>query len=91
MDDIRLWLHAIRLGWRIVDGSLVFCSAWRDEEREAGISAIEKTTKILKDVMNNICGWLTLTIETEDMFQGVLPTLDLEIWVTESNEVMYQY
>ena len=32
MDDVRIWLRAIRLGWRWVDGKLVFNSSWRMEE-----------------------------------------------------------
>ena len=55
------------------------------------MTSLQKTTEVLRDIMNNICGWLTLTMETEDMFQGVLPTLDLEIWVTCNNEVLFQY
>ena len=62
MDDIRLWLHAIRLGWRVVDGSLVFKRSWRNEELEAGITAMEKTTEVLQCIMNSICGWLNLTM-----------------------------
>ena len=63
----------------MVDGSLVFKSSWRKEEMLAGMTGLEKTTEILKQIMNDICGWLTLTMETEDMFNGMLPTLDLEI------------
>ena len=55
------------------------------------MTSLEKTTEVLKAIMNGICGWLIFSMETEDMFQGVLPTLDLELWVTESNLVMYQY
>ena len=34
MDDIRIWMHAIRLGWRMVDGHLMFRSCWRKEESD---------------------------------------------------------
>ena len=91
MDDIRLWLHAIRLGWRMINGSLIFKSSWRKEERQAGVTALKKTTDILEQAMNNICSWLVLTMETEEMFGGVLPTLDLEIWINAENMVLYQY
>ena len=30
-------------------------------------------------------------METDDMFNGVLPTLDLEIWVRPNNKVLFQY
>ena len=91
MDDIRLWLHAIRLGWRLVEGELVYKREWRLEEEGIGVTSLEKTTQILKDIMNSICGWLTLTMETEDMFGGVLPTLDLELWVRADNKVLFKY
>ena len=41
---------------------------------------MKKTTDILEQEMNNICDWLVVTMENEEMFGGVLPTLDLEIW-----------
>ena len=91
MDDIRVSLHAVRLGWRVVDGNLEFRSRWRKEEIQAGMTSLQKTTEGLRDIMNGICGWLTLTMEKEDIFDGVLPTLDLEIWVTANNKVLYQY
>ena len=91
MDNIRVWCHAVRLGWRMVDGVLMFSSKWRQEERLAGVTPLQKTTKVLEDIMNGICGWLVLTMETEDMFNGVLPTLDLEIWVRDDNKILYQY
>ena len=91
MDDIRLWLHAIQLGWRVVDGSLVFKRSWRNEEMEAGITAMEKTTEVLQCIMNSICGWLNLTMENETMFGGVLPTLDLQLWIRDDNKVMFMY
>jgi hypothetical protein len=28
MDDIRVWLHAVRLGWRMVNGELRFSTKW---------------------------------------------------------------
>ena len=68
MDDIRVWLHAIRLGWRIVDGELRFRGEWLDEERRENITPLQKTTRVLEGIMNGICGWLNLTMETEDMF-----------------------
>ena len=85
MDDIRIWLHAIRLGWRVMDGILQYKRIWMEEERELEMTALQKTTEVLKDLMNGVCGWLTLTMETEDMFDGWLPPLDLEIRMTEDN------
>ena len=38
--------------------------------------------------MNIICGWLRLTMETEEMFDGRIPTLDVMIWVEESSNLI---
>ena len=55
MDDIRVWLHGIRLGWRMVDDKLIFRQSWQMEERSAGMTALEKTTSILQSIMNGKC------------------------------------
>ena len=55
------------------------------------MTALQKTTEVLQEIMNGICGWLSLTMETEEMFGGSLPTLDLEIQTTADNKVMFQY
>ena len=91
MDDIRVWLHTFRLVWRMVDGVLVYRKEWRLEEIIAGMTPMQKTTKVLQDVMNRICGWLVLTMETEEMFGGWLPTLDLEIRIRDDNKVIFRY
>ena len=83
MDDIRIWLHAIRLGWRMVEGELLFRKSWKEEEEKNQMSILQKTTEVLESIMNGICGWLNLTMETAEMFNGKLPTLDLEIWVDD--------
>ena len=70
---------------------LVFKKAWQEEERQAGMTALEKTTEIMEEVMNSICGWLNITMETEIMFGGMLPTLDLQIWIRPDNKVLFKY
>ena len=62
---------------------------WREEELPKNMTGLEKTTEILKAMMNSICNFLSLTMETEVDFNGVLPTLDLSIWVREDNKTMY--
>ena len=69
----------------------MYKNAWRLEEERDGMTILAKTTQVLERIMNSICSWLELTMETEEMFNGVLPTLDLEIWVTESNKIMFSF
>ena len=38
MDDIRIFLMAIRLGWRWTDGGLRYRSSWRLEEEQAELN-----------------------------------------------------
>jgi hypothetical protein len=58
------------------------------EEESTGMSATSKAA----EVMNSICGWLKLTMETEEMFDGKLPTLDVMIWVEETtNLIMFSF
>ena len=88
MDDIRLWCYSIRLGWRWVEGELVFSRSWKQEEEEKGMSGLEKTIEVIRCMMNSVCDFMTLTMESILDFDGVLPTLDLSIWVAESNMTM---
>ena len=64
MDDIRIWCYSVRLGWRWMEGELVFSLEWRQEELAGGMTGLEKTTDILKAMMNSICNFLSLTMET---------------------------
>ena len=91
MDDVRMFLRSIRLGWRLVNDELVYKEVWKEKEMKAGMTGLENTTEILEGVMNGICGWLVLTMETEIMFDGTLPTLDLQLWVNRENKVVYKY
>ena len=77
MDDLRVWMFGVRLGWRWTDGGLYYSSEWRNEEQEAGMTGLQKTVEILHGMMNVVCDFLTMTMETEDEFGGKLPTLDL--------------
>ena len=42
MDDIRGWLHAIRLGWRFVEGMLLYKKECKLEEEERGMTSLQK-------------------------------------------------
>ena len=92
MDDVRVWLRAVRLGWRWVDGELVYKHSWRLEEEEKKLTKLQKTSEIMEGMMNSICSWLKLTMEHEEMFaSGKLPTLDLVLWVNDKNKILYSF
>ena len=88
MDDVRVWLAAVRLGWRWMSGRLMYKEEWMMEERGLGMTPLTKTTEIIEGMMNSICSWLVLTMETEEMFEDKkLPTLDIKIWVEVEDNV----
>ena len=64
-----------------------FSTEWRTEE---GMTGLQKTVEIIKNMMNSICDLLVLTMESGNGFPGGrLPTLDLNIWVGEDNVTRY--
>ena len=63
----------------------------KQEEHETCTTGLQKTVEILHGMMNQACTFLTMTMETADDFNGVLPTLDLELWVREDNKTMYSF
>ena len=90
MDDI--WLWSIRRGWRWTGHALEYYKEWREEDRKKGLTTLQKTTEILSGMMNSICAFLTLTMETADDFpDNRLPTLDLNIWVGMDNHIYYVF
>jgi hypothetical protein len=90
MDDIRIWLWSIRMGWRWTGRELEYCGQWREEDRRKGLTPLQKTTEVLSRMMNSICGYLTLNMETGDDFEdGRLPTLVLSIWIGADNRILY--
>ena len=89
MDDIRLWLNSVRLGWRWTNGGLRFSMEWRREEMLKGMTGLQKTVEVLKGIMNSISDFLVLTMESADDFDGRLPTLDLSIWIGKDNATYY--
>ena len=74
-------MRSVRLGWRWNGEELVFTKAWQEEECRNGMTGLEKTLEIIQAIMNSICNFLKLTMESVMDFNGVLPTLDLIIWV----------
>ena len=92
MDDGRAFLHPLLHGWRWVGGvGLKFSLTWQQED--ATLSPTEVIKRALLGSMEGVEPYLKFTVESgEDPgFNGWLPTLDLNIMVTNNNQVRYKY
>ena len=90
MDDGRTVLPPFRVGWRWVDGRILYCLRWAKED--AGVSAIERTRRILLGSMGRIEEFLSFTTETEEDFSdGWLPTLDVALKISHENQILFKY
>ena len=91
MDDIRLFMLAIKLGWRWTTTGLAYRDEWRMEEENRRLSAEEKTAEVILHLMNEVHHNLTFTMElARDFPDGKLPTLDTKLWM-EGCKVMYDF
>ena len=73
MDDLRAWLFTVRLGWRWMEGELVYCQEWRKEELKKGMTGLQKTVEVLQAMMTGIHHFLHKP-ETEDDFEDPVYT-----------------
>ena len=87
IDDVRIFAHPIKKGWYWTDNGWQF-DANSDDNR----SPIERTCEELKKVFESIMDFLKFTTESELDFQnGYLPTLDVELKVSESGLIVYRF
>ena len=92
MDDIRLILDALQEGWRWIENGLYYSPEWEMEDKKLEETATQRTSRIMKDIMNSVLKFLNLKMEIGDDFENnKLPTLDLEIWVQPGGRVLYQH
>ena len=79
-----------RPGWRWFKDGLWFREEWEDLDR--GLSAIERTKRVVFGAMQGLTTCLAFTVETEEDFSdGWLPTLDMKMRVSEQNQVKYTF
>ena len=84
MDDIRVFMEAIREGWRWWNGALCYCKAWKEEDLQEGLSRTARTAKVVLGMMNDVMTFLDFTTEIEDDFADrKLPTLDVKVWIRD--------
>ena len=91
LDDIRKMLKSIKLGWRWVEGRMVFSKAWEHEETAAGLTPTKKTATEIKKIYESVHKELKFEMETsEDFGSKTLPTLDFQCWM-ESGKLSYKF
>ena len=91
LDDIRKKLRSIKLGWRWVEGRMVFSKAWEHEETAAGLTPTKKTATEIKKIYESVHKELKFEMETsEDFGSKTLPTLDFQCWM-ESGKLLYKF
>ena len=66
MDDKRVVLRSLALGWRWDRGQLRFRPRWEQEDGE--LSAVERTSQALHGIMESIFDNLKFEMEHEEMF-----------------------
>ena len=59
MDDIRVFLFALKCGWRWLEEEFYFCDGWESEDQQARKSANLRTAEQLVKAMDNIMEFLT--------------------------------
>ena len=92
IDDIRLVLKSVKPGWRWHEGQLEYKDEWRDQDQEEGTSSMARTSRAIKEMMNQIFQELNFTVETaEDFACESLPTLDTRIWMTKDGKIEYAF
>ena len=89
MDDGRTLLQPIRPGWRWVGEELLFCTRWEREGRDKTPECISK--QVLLHSLNGVTDYLRFTVESQEDFQGWLPTLDTNIRVENDNTILFKF
>ena len=91
VDDVRMVLRAVKLGWRWDGKRMIYKEEWKNEEHDQGLTKTRKTAMVLETMMNSILSGMTFTVEThEDFDDQKLPTLDTKLWM-EGGKIKYEY
>ena len=62
MDDGRIFLHPVRRGWRWVDGKMIFCLRWEQEDQARTL--LDITVEAIRGSMVGVADYLKFTYET---------------------------
>ena len=62
MDDGRKLLQPVRKGWRWLDGGMVYCRRWEEEDVE--LTPMEVTVGLLRSAVEGVVDYLDFTFES---------------------------
>ena len=54
VDDVRMVLRAVKLGWRWDGKRMIYKEEWKKEEHDQGLTKTRKTAMVLETMMNSI-------------------------------------
>ena len=92
MDDLRVFLKALKAGWRWFQGGLWFCEEWKKQDLEAGKSSTRSTGDALLTSMNEIMDFLVFTLEIHEDFDDLmLPTLDTKLYMEDGKIIQFEF
>ena len=84
VDDCRIILPSLNVGWWWVNHTFVYTDKQADKDRLEGLTDQQRTSRELTKMMSSLCYFLRFTAEESSMFScNTLPTLDTRIWEEE--------
>ena len=85
VDDIRYVVSRLTPGmrWGSEERKFLFKDEWEKEDLVSEESDTKRTAGELCKAMNSVYNNIKFTVETEEDFNGRLPTLDMELWMEE--------
>ena len=91
MDDLRVFMLALKMGWRWKEDGFYFCKEWEEEDLLSGKSPTLRTAENMILAMSSLLKFLKFTMEIPEQFEdGKLPTLDTKIWI-QNRRVWYMF
>ena len=92
VDDMRVALPPIKVGWRWYEGGLKYSKRWEQEDMVKNVTPERRTKELLARTMEGVEDFLEFTMESgEDFPGGWLPTLDTSLKVGDDNRILFKF
>ena len=91
VDDCRLFLPSLNLGWIWSNGGFVYSRSQAELDEREGVTFVQRTTREITKAMCEMTDFLKFTGEDCSEFEdGTLPTLDTALWMCEG-QIKYKF